>query len=156
MKKRNAFLFVIIGALALSIAPLALALTTPYTGTIPAGAIQSTGSLEVILCGLLNWVFWGLIIFSIVMFLVGGYKYTTSGGDPERVRGATKTLTFAVIGVVVALVAAGVPYLVGSLFQTPTSSLNACNNGSSVAAPNGAGNNVPTLPNGLPGNLQNG
>ena len=63
-----------------------------------------------------DWIFWGLIVIAVIMFLVGGYRYATSGGDPEKVSNANKTLRYAVIAVVVAILAAGVPALVASFF----------------------------------------
>jgi uncharacterized membrane protein YuzA (DUF378 family) len=39
----------------------------------------------------------GLAFF--IMFIVGGFKYLTSGGDSKKVAGASATLTMAVIGV---------------------------------------------------------
>jgi len=34
-----------------------------------------------------------------IMFLVGGFKFVTSGGDPKAAGAARSTLTFALIGV---------------------------------------------------------
>jgi hypothetical protein len=34
------------------------------------------------------------------MLIVGGIKYTTSGGDPKSVESAKKTLTYAILGMV--------------------------------------------------------
>lgn len=41
----------------------------------------------------------GAIIF-FIMLLVGGFNYMTSGGDPKQVEGASKTLTFAIGGII--------------------------------------------------------
>lgn len=35
-----------------------------------------------------------------VLLLVGGFKYLTAGGDPQKVQGASKTLTYAIGGLV--------------------------------------------------------
>lgn len=35
-----------------------------------------------------------------VMLLLGGFQYITSGGDPQKVEQAKKTLTYAIFGVV--------------------------------------------------------
>lgn len=43
----------------------------------------------------------GLAVF--VMLLVGGFKYLTSGGDPEAKKKASDTLTWAIVGFVVLL-----------------------------------------------------
>ncbi|MFZ3301482.1 MAG: pilin [Microgenomates group bacterium] len=41
----------------------------------------------------------GIALF--IMFLSGGFKYLTSGGDPKATEGAQKTLTYAITGIVV-------------------------------------------------------
>ena len=46
--------------------------------------------------------FAGIALF--ILLIVGGFKYITSGGDPKAVEGAKKTLTSAVIGLVLILV----------------------------------------------------
>ena len=40
----------------------------------------------------------GVVLF--IMLLSGGFKFLTSGGDPKAVEGAKKTMTYAIIGVV--------------------------------------------------------
>lgn len=45
--------------------------------------------------------FAGIVLF--ILLLVGGFKFITSGGDPKAVEGAQKTITYAIIGLVVIL-----------------------------------------------------
>lgn len=45
----------------------------------------------------------GLAVF--VMFLVGGFKYLTSAGDPKATESAKNTLTYAVLGLVLIIAA---------------------------------------------------
>ncbi len=40
----------------------------------------------------------GIVFF--IMFIVGGFQYLTSGGNPQAAEGARKTLTFAIGGLV--------------------------------------------------------
>ena len=40
----------------------------------------------------------GIVLF--LMFLVGGFKYLTAGGDPKKTESAKATLTQAIIGIV--------------------------------------------------------
>lgn len=66
-----------------------------------------------------NVVGYALGMASIVLFillLVAGFKYITSGGDPKATEGAKKTLTSAVIGLVVILIS----YLILVLIETIT------------------------------------
>ena len=46
--------------------------------------------------------FAGIVFF--ILLLVGGFKFITSGGDPKALEGAKKTLTSAIVGLVVILV----------------------------------------------------
>lgn len=45
----------------------------------------------------------GVAVF--VMFIVGGFKWVTSGGDPKKLQAAQATLTYAIMGLVLALLA---------------------------------------------------
>jgi len=40
----------------------------------------------------------GIVLF--VMLLIGGFKYITSGPDPQKVQSAKNTLTYAILGMV--------------------------------------------------------
>lgn len=57
----------------------------------------------------LNWIFNNLIsvalgfaaIILFLMLILGGFKYITSGGNPEKAAGAKATLTYAISGIVI-------------------------------------------------------
>ncbi len=51
-----------------------------------------------------------------ILLLVGGFKYITAGGDPKAIDSAQKTLTYAVIGLVVILLS----FLILVLIRTIT------------------------------------
>jgi hypothetical protein len=74
---------------------------------------QITGAAGII-CTIINWVFWLLIVLTIIFVLVAAFKYLTAAGDPEKVKSAGSTLLYAAIAVVVALIAKGLPLLVSS------------------------------------------
>jgi heme/copper-type cytochrome/quinol oxidase subunit 2 len=40
----------------------------------------------------------GIVLF--IMLLVGGFKYLTSGGNPENAAAAQKVITYAIVGIV--------------------------------------------------------
>ena len=70
----------------------------------------------------------GLAVF--LMLIVGGFKYLTSGGDPKATESAQKTMTYAVIGLVVIIAAylilrflavfTGIPDLLKFIIPGPT------------------------------------
>lgn len=51
-----------------------------------------------------------------VMLVVGGFKFITSGGDPKAVESAKHTLTYAILGLVLLLLA----YVILVLIKTIT------------------------------------
>ncbi len=72
--------------------------------------------------GIIKWV---LDIFSVIvgiaaviMIVVGGLKYTISGGDSARVTGAKDTILFAIVGLVVVALAQIIVHFVLSNVQT--------------------------------------
>lgn len=102
--------------LALALPVLASAQITQPPVTAPSNIQninQITGSAG-ILCTIINWVFWLLIVLTIIFVLVAAFKYLTAGGDPEKVKSAGSTLLYAAIAVVVALIAKGLPLIVSS------------------------------------------
>lgn len=84
--------------------------------TLPT-PVKTTDDIASIAAVLLLWLFWGLMIFAVAMFLVGGYFYATSRGEPEKIQTANKTLLYATIAVVIALVAQGIPFVISSFFK---------------------------------------
>lgn len=56
----------------------------------------------------------GIVLF--VMFLIGGLRYLTSGGDPKATESAKGTLTHAIAGLVVLILA----FLILKLIETIT------------------------------------
>lgn len=74
---------------------------------------QLTGTAG-ILCVVINWVFWLLIVFTIIFVLFAAFKYLTAAGDPEKVKSAGATLLYAAIAVVIALIAKGLPLIVST------------------------------------------
>lgn len=83
--------------------------------TQPNGVGGQGGPIYTLAQVILGWIFWALIVFSVVMALVAAYRYATSAGEPERVKKAGRTLLYAAVAVIVALVAGAIPYLVGSI-----------------------------------------
>ena len=54
---------------------------------------------------IINYLLYGVGLVAVVMIIVAGIQMTTSAGDAGAVAKAKKTLTFAIIGLVVALLA---------------------------------------------------
>jgi len=73
----------------------------------------------------LNWFFGIALIIAAIMLVYAGFNYVTASGNEEKIKTATKTLIFALIGVAIALLAKGLPmlvqdFLLGNNPPTPT------------------------------------
>ena len=92
--------------------------------------VSNVGQLDTnLFCPVIYGMFWVLMSVSVIMVLWAAYTYLTAGEDTEKVHKATKTLTYAAVAIVVALIALAFPDIVGSVFSaaTPTaSSLGSC------------------------------
>ena len=58
-----------------------------------------------------------LMAVSVAVIIYAGFKYITAGENKQNVEDATKTLTYAIIGIVVGLAAFAIPSLVTNLLQ---------------------------------------
>lgn len=52
-----------------------------------------------------NTLLFAIGIISVIMIIVGGLKYTTSDGDPAKAKSAKNTVLYAVVGLVIAVLA---------------------------------------------------
>jgi hypothetical protein len=100
----------------------------PRTGLIVAGIAQAAATPAPVIvsdvsklgtglfCPIEDWMFWILLVVAIIMILWAAYIYVTAGDDTEKVHKGTRTITYAAIAIIVALLAKGFPLLVGSLY----------------------------------------
>jgi hypothetical protein len=87
-------------------------------------AIDSLAGLQGVACTIMSWVFTFALVIGVIGILIAAFKYMTAGGDATKVSEAHKTVTWAAIGIAVALMAAGVPALIGSILGASVP--NAC------------------------------
>ena len=59
-----------------------------------------------------NWVFYIMTIVAVLMIVFGGFAYITAAGDPTKAGKGKSILTFAIIGLAIALIAKLIPSLV--------------------------------------------
>ena len=75
--------------------------TVPIPTEQGGGKVATLKSIETIFQIFLNYAvrFAGLTVF--MMLIIGGFKYLTAGGDKKAIESAGKTLTYAVLGLVI-------------------------------------------------------
>jgi hypothetical protein len=95
---------------------------------IPASGIpQTVGGFYGLLCNLSNWFFAFLLLIAVMMILFAAMKFLTAGGNDEAIAGARKSLTYALVGVAVAILARSLIYVVAHFVATvPSGGLFAC------------------------------
>jgi len=91
----------------------------------PAPPITKVQGLVDLLCAAFGWLFFALIALSLVMIILAAFNYVTANGEPEKVSKATKMILYAVIGIAVALLAKGIPYIIGN-FLGASGNFGAC------------------------------
>lgn len=85
-----------------------LAASAETDATKGAGEAQPTGSpsdLKASLTIITNTLLLGIGFVSVVMLIIGGFRYILSNGNEKSVTAAKDTILYAIIGVVVALLA---------------------------------------------------
>ncbi len=89
----------------------AISIKASETGLPTSTTTISQGLANIV--GILVWIIGSI---SVVMIVVGGLMYAVSSGDPGRIKRARDTITYAVVGVVVSIIAyAVVTYIAGAL-----------------------------------------
>jgi len=91
-------------------------------GKILEGFEGTGGDLSSLIVNILNWLIGFAGVVCVVMIIVGGYSYMTAGGDESKVQGASKTLTNAIIGLVICFIAVVLVNFVLDNFLKPKSS----------------------------------
>ena len=59
-----------------------------------------------------NWIFYIVTLIAVIMIVIGGFTYVTAAGDPEKAGKARQIIVYAVVGLIVAVVAKLVPGIV--------------------------------------------
>jgi hypothetical protein len=111
----------------MNIIPTALA-TNVNPSTVPNSPITSVSGIINLECAVFDTIFYGLIALSLIMIVIAGFNYVTAGDNSEKVSKANKMILYAAIGIAVALLAKGIPIIVGNFLNVSnaTSSLSAC------------------------------
>ncbi len=60
------------------------------------------------------WAIWLLAIISIIVIIIGGFRYVTSQGNQQQLQSAKNTILYAVIGLVLAAVAGPIIQFIAS------------------------------------------
>ena len=77
---------------------------------------DGVGDANSLVKNVVNIILWVVGILSVIMMVWGGIKYTTSAGDSNKVTSAKNTIIYAVIGLIVSIMAyAIVNFVIGQI-----------------------------------------
>lgn len=69
---------------------------------------------------------------AVIMIVIGGLRYVISGGDASQVQAAKNTILYALVGIIIAILAyAAVNFVISSFVPTASSSTGSSNYGAS-------------------------
>ena len=113
---RNIIVFFVCFAAVLSLSALALPSPVEALGEggiwggigasrgdgVPSSLTDGNGSL---ITRIINFLLYLIAVISVVMLIVGGFRYVISGGQKEAVTAAKNTILYAIVGLLVAIFA---------------------------------------------------
>ena len=95
-----------LGIVALQTQPVAAAPTSEVQAGVDAiGGNQAQPSLTEFIKTIINVLLFVIGAVAVIMIIIGGIRYVVSGGDQNAVTGAKNTILYAIIGIVVAVLA---------------------------------------------------
>src|SRR3989344_2558542 len=100
--------------IAASISTALLAFPSMILAFNPGGVPNPAPGLTINdLVDLLFSILWPVAVaFFITMFVIAAFQFFTAQGDPEKVKGARNFVIWGVVGVVVALLAWSIPFII--------------------------------------------
>jgi hypothetical protein len=93
----------------------------PPVPGVPCSANVNTANPNTvynILSSIINIAFIILMLLAVLFIIWAAFKYLTAGGDPENVETAQRMLLYAVIAIVIGLLAKSVPLIVGNFVNS--------------------------------------
>jgi len=95
---KKSLIALIVGSLLLLSGGLALAQIEPAPEVEPIGALET----------IIDIVFTVLIVLAVLFLIIAGFYFVTASGNPEQIGKARNMVIWAIVGVVVALLARGI------------------------------------------------
>lgn len=87
----------------------------PYFVMAQTGGPKSVSEVWILLNDLFNILFLGIMFVAVVYIIIAAYNYLSASGDPKKVDKANHMLLYAVIGVIVAVLAKNIPRIAADI-----------------------------------------
>lgn len=144
----NLHLLLIVASFSLALIFIGLGISqdvAAFEGGMPAGAAAARGDeqpadlfgLSGTFTTITNVLLFLVGAISVIMIIIGGLRYVLSGGDSANITAAKNTILYAIIGIIVSLLAyAAVNFVVGSFAEGSSGGIGNSTGGSSSGATN--------------------
>jgi len=91
--------------------------SNPDAAVCKASTTDSSQQAQSMVGIVINIILFILGIISVIMIIIGGIRYTTSNGDASGIQSAKNTILYAVVGLVIALLAFAIVNFLVSQFK---------------------------------------
>jgi hypothetical protein len=111
MKKKLIYIIPLIAFSLLAVAPA----FAQFEQTSPPKTPDTVSGWLGILQKIATWFYSIILAISVFMILMAGFNYLTAGGDQAKVKKASQMLIYAIVGIVVAIIAFSISKVVTSV-----------------------------------------
>ena len=80
--------------------------------------ITDASQITTVINNVVNWFFLIVMTVAAIFILVSAWTFLTAGGNPDSITKARQMLIYALVGVVVAVLAKGLPILIQSILES--------------------------------------
>jgi len=101
--------------LAVSANPVLAKLVIDKDKATGGGAIAQNEDILEVVFKVINWILLVVGAAAVLFLIIGGFRYITSAGNETQVEGAKNTMTYAIIGLVIVLLAYVIARTIDSL-----------------------------------------
>lgn len=89
-----------------------------WTGCLRDNGIATLNCVPVVITSVTNALFSLAAVTAVFFIVFSGIKFLTSGGDPVKVEQARRTITFAIIGLILVLMSFFIIKLISNVLNT--------------------------------------
>ena len=92
----------------------------PFGVNYGRNAGLGTGDVRNVVISLINVLLGILGVVALIIILIGGFRWMTSGGNEETIAGARRTIAAGIIGLIIIFVAYAITVFIFNVLQTAT------------------------------------
>jgi hypothetical protein len=109
---RTLIIFIALTAVLSATSALAIQAEGPEAADILDSPVKDVTTIQQIFINIIGWIYTVFFAVAVLFILVAAYNFVTSSGSEDKVSLAKNQLKYAVIAIVVALVASGVSVVI--------------------------------------------